>query len=205
MDFTFPFSSCEKANKGVAQPYSAAANLLSCAVILYYIVNAESFRTTVLFGSIFLFEVFHTFSHAVHIPGKWQQTIQHALTYGINAAFIYYFADLTGHPPSAALWTTLVILSILDIYSFFHFSITAYIGTQVALFVASSAYYYSWLKSKMKKGIGWILGLSCLILLLVWNEVTNCEFMMKWTAAPYHVAIELAGTVLFGVMGSVFH
>jgi hypothetical protein len=39
MEYTFPFHTCEKPQKGIAQPYSALFNLINCIIIFFFVKN----------------------------------------------------------------------------------------------------------------------------------------------------------------------
>lgn len=67
-EYTFPFNTCEIPNKkGVAQPYSALFNLINCIIIFYFLLKTKNNYTFILLFSILCFELFHTFSHSIHI------------------------------------------------------------------------------------------------------------------------------------------
>jgi len=69
-EYTFPFNTCEKVNKnGIAQPYSVLFNLINCFIILYFLLKTKHNYAFLLLFSILCFEVFHSFSHMIHIPG----------------------------------------------------------------------------------------------------------------------------------------
>jgi len=67
-EYTFPFDTCEKTNKnGIAQPYSALFNLINCLIIFYFLLKTKHNYTFILLFSILCFELFHLFSHIIHI------------------------------------------------------------------------------------------------------------------------------------------
>jgi hypothetical protein len=87
--YTFPFNTCEKPNKiGIAQPYSVFFNLLSCFIIIYFLTKTKSKYSFLLLIAILLFELFHTFSHTIHINNYSQIIITHLLAYFVN--FCYF-------------------------------------------------------------------------------------------------------------------
>ena len=52
-DYTFPCKTCEKPNKnGIAQPYSAFFNLITCSIILYFLLNTKTTHAFLLLFSI---------------------------------------------------------------------------------------------------------------------------------------------------------
>jgi len=204
MEFTFPFSSCEKAGDGVAQPYSSFINFVTCCVFFYFLVVSKSNPSRILLSTLLAFEAYHTFSHVVHLQDRTQMLTVHVLAYCINAAFLYFFANLTHHSPSILLVGILLALAALDIYSFMNLPILAYIATQTAIFFVVYLFYYKWLPPALKNGFVWIFGIAGIILLAIWNEMKNCDAMMKWWVAP-HVIVELLGLVMFTIIGNLFH
>jgi hypothetical protein len=74
-EYTFPFDTCEMPNKnGIAQPYSMIVNFMSCIIIFYFLLKTTKFYNFVFIFVIFIFELFHSFSHFVHIKGTIQIT-----------------------------------------------------------------------------------------------------------------------------------
>lgn len=69
-EYTFPFSTCEKPNKnGISQPYSSLLNLINCLIIFYFLIKTKQNYTFILIFCILCFELFHVFSHSIHISG----------------------------------------------------------------------------------------------------------------------------------------
>ena len=201
---TFPFNTCEKVNDGIAQPYSTAVNALNCAVLLYFLIQSKTNRARILISALLAFETFHTFSHAFHLAGNMQTNMAHLLAYVINASFLYYFADFTKRAPSPILIVVLLALVALDIYSFAHLPLVFYMSTQAAMFLTAYFFYYNFLSQTLKSGFIWLISLSSTILILVWNEMTNCAAMMNWWIAPYHALVELVGLAMFALIGKIF-
>jgi hypothetical protein len=198
--YTFPFSTCEVAQKGVAQPFSAAVNSLNCAMLLYFLVNARTRHAALLMASFLLFEVFHTYSHVTHIAGNVQQTIIHLMAYLVNASLFYAFYSHTRKWPVPLFWAFVTGIIAVDVYAFLYWPLVFSIGTQSLLLVAFMFYY--------RKGLPtlWpILGMIGVILFLVWNEAANCTQMLQAATLPYHVVIEIAGLFLFFLLGKAFY
>ena len=99
MKLTFPFNSCEIPNKnGIAQPYSTLVNVINCLVIVYFLVKTTTNYAFLLIASILCFELFHLFSHSIHIPGSIQTIVIHVISYFINISFFYAFYSYTKKP-----------------------------------------------------------------------------------------------------------
>ena len=91
ISYLIPFNTCETPNlNGIAQPYSAFFNLVSCFIIIYFLFITKNNSSKLLLFSILLFELFHTFSHTVHLNNNSQIIVTHLLAYFVN--FCYLFA-----------------------------------------------------------------------------------------------------------------
>jgi hypothetical protein len=205
--YTFPFDTCEKPNiNGIAQPYSALFNLINCVIIFYFLLKTEKKYTFILLFSILCFELFHVFSHIIHIPGSLQTNITHFLTYFINIAFFYLFYCFTKKMPSYAFVLYLLALVCFDIYSLFYLSIVFYIISQAIIMISLFLFYLPLLPESIQKAIYPIIFFIVLIIFLFLNEKYNCEKMMSYCPDfPYHILIEILGIVLFYIICSNFY
>ena len=203
--YTFPFHTCEKPKKGIAQPYSAVLNAINCIMIAYFLLQTKSLFSTFLLFSIFCFELFHTFSHIIHIPGKIQTMISHFLSYAINFAFLFFFIHLTNKVPSFAFLFYLLLLTLFDIYSLFYLSIVFYLISQAILMISLLTYYFPLLSNSIQKNIYKIISLTSMAILLFLNETYNCKKMLDFYPLPYHSLIEIVGVLLFYVICSTFY
>ena len=206
-EYTFPFSTCEKPNKsGIAQPYSSLLNLINCLVIFYFLLQTKQNYTFILLFVILCFELFHVFSHSVHIPGSMQINITHALSYCINFAFLFFFYNYTKKMPSIWFIIFYAFLICVDIYTFCNLNVVCYIFCQALLFLSVLLYYYPLLNKNMKDNIHIIFFLVTLIIILFLNEKYNCEKMMSiYPYFPYHILIEIIGILLFLIICSTFY
>jgi hypothetical protein len=206
-EYTFPFDTCEKSNKtGVAQPYSALFNLISCLIILFFLLKTKKLYTFLLLFSFFCFELFHVFSHIIHINGLIQINITHSLSYLMNIAFFYAFYSYTKKLPSYGFMLYLLILVCLDTYSFLYLSIIYYLTTQFSIFFSLLVYYFPLLPKFIKNRMYQILFFIILIILLFLNETYNCEKMLQiYPAFPYHIFIEITGIIFFYIICSIFY
>ena len=124
MSYTFPFSTCETPHKkGIAQPYSALFNGINCAIICYFLLQTKHNYTFVLFFFILCFELFHVFSHSVHLSGSIQTNIIHLLSYAINISLLFFFYNYTTILPSLTFILFCMGLIVLDIYLFFNMNL----------------------------------------------------------------------------------
>jgi hypothetical protein len=206
-EYTFPFNTCEKVNKnGIAQPYSLFFNLINCIIILYFLLQTKNNYTFMLLFLILCFELFHSFSHIVHIKGSIQLNIIHLLTYLINFAFFYLFYSYTKKFPNKFFILYLIVLVCLDIYSLFNLNIIYYLSTQSIIFISLLLYYYRLLPKIIQNSIYQLILLVGFVILLVLNETYNCERMLEfYPHFPYHIFIEITGIVFFYVICSNFY
>ena len=201
-EYIFPFNTCEKSNKnGIAQPYSVLFNLINCVIISCFLLKTKKKYTFILLFSILCFELFHLFSHIVHIQGSLQTNITHSLTYIINIAFIYFFYCYTNKLPSYAFIIYLLILVCFDIYSLFYLPIIFYIISQSTIMISLLVYYFPLLPKNIQNTLYQIIFLVGIIILLFLNEEYNCERMLQiYPYFPYHIFIEIIGIILFYII-----
>ena len=206
-EYTFPFSTCEKSNKnGIAQPYSALFNLINCIIIFFFLLKTKKNHTFILLFSILCFELFHLFSHIIHIEGSIQINITHSLTYFMNLAFFYVFYRYTNKLPNYEFVFYLIALICIDIYSFFNLTIVYYLLSQSAIFISLLVYYFPLLPNFIQNSVYQIIFFVGVIILLFLNEKYNCEKMLKiYPHFPYHIFIEIIGIVLFYIISSNFY
>jgi len=206
-EYTFPFNTCEKPNKnGIAQPYSALFNLINCAIILYFLLKTKHNYTFILLFSILCFELFHVFSHSIHILGSIQINITHMLSYCINIAFLFFFYNYAKKLPSICFIILYLFLIFFDIYAFCNMNVVYYIFSQALLFLSVLFYYYPLLTKNIKNKINIIFFLVLLIIILFLNEKYNCKKMLEtYPNFPYHIFIEIIGILLFYIICSSFY
>ena len=206
-EYTFPFNTCEKPQKnGIAQPYSAFFNLINCVIIFYFLLKTKQKYTFILLFSILCFELFHLFSHIVHIPGSIQINITHSLTYFMNIAFFYVFYYYTHILPSYEFIIFFIALVIFDIYSILNLTIIYYLLSQSAIFISLLIYYFPLLPDFIQTSVYQIIFFVIVIILLFLNEKYNCENMLYlYPYFPYHIFIEIIGIILFYIICSNFY
>lgn len=206
-EYTFPFNTCEKPNKvGIAQPYSALFNIINCVIVLYFLLKTKKHYILFLLFSILCFEMFHVFSHIVHIRGSIQTNITHTLTYFMNLALLYVFYSYTKKIPTYGFVFYLLILICFDIYSMFNLNIVYYIISQAVILISLLVYYYPLLPKFIQISVYQIIFCVGIIILLFINEKYNCEKMFKiYPHFPYHIFIEIIGIILFYIISSNFY
>ena len=205
IEYTFPFHTCEKPTKGIAQPYSALFNLFNTMMIFYFLLYTQKWYTFLLLFSICIFEAFHLLSHIIHIKGPIQINITHVLAYFMNIAFFCAFSSSTHKVPSLLFMIYLFIVVCIDIYSFFNLSFVYYLTTTSLIYFSLLFYYFPYLPSKVQKNIYSIIGLIGVVILLFLNESLNCKKMLSVYSFPYHIIIESVGIFLFYIICKTFY
>ncbi len=201
-NYTFPFSTCERYRTIIAQPFSSLVNIIIVIFLIYCLFQAKSIQLKYVFMSFILFELWHTLSHMMFIPGTIQQSAVHLLAY--NIAFGTLFALLHFSKSSLNLYQIiiLIVVVILDITIFVMYSSSdgIYIilsGTLLFMVVLSCLY-----KKYSTFVLYYIIGLLGLALLFV-NEAINCKWMLiQWPNFPFHIFIEIYGLGLFYVLSN---
>ena len=203
--YTFPFNTCEKPKSGlIAQPYSVFFNLVSCAIVVYFLTKTKSIWPALLLLSILLFEMFHTFSHAVHIKGNGQIIITHLLAYLVNLCYflaLYKYSDVL---PSALFLFYLGGVILFDVYAFKHLPFIFYLSSQFLIFISLFLYYFKYFSAEMKARIPLIFSLTGVILLLFINETYNCAKMLEKFSFPFHILIEITAIFIVYNISSLF-
>jgi len=206
-EYTFPFNTCERtSDSGLAQPYSAIINVITCLIILYFLLKTDNPHSFLLMLSILIFEAFHAFSHMIHIAGSIQIIITHALAYCMNIAFFNLFYQTTLVFPSNHFLIYMICVVLLDIYSFFNFDFVYYLVTSSLIFISLIVYYYRFLPKFIQKSIWTIIAVVVVIIGLFFNESCNCANMLEYYPNfPYHIIIELIGMYLFYIICGNFY
>jgi hypothetical protein len=203
----FPFKTCETPHKDsiIKQPVSAFFNILSCIILIYYIIIAKTFAIKLCLFSFLLFQAFHAFSHMHHIEGNIQTIIIHILSYLLSITSFYTLFILCKKLPSYSIILFIIILIVIDIYIFLfqnHSILGIFSG--FAIIVVTYLSYYMFYPKFIKTILKYIiLGLFILSLVII-NEKMNCDNMIAYSNLPYHAIIEIIGLILFTSLGYMF-
>jgi len=206
-EYTFPFDTCEKPkSKFFAQPYSVAVNFFSTLIVLYFLYNTQTLHAFILFFSLLLFDLSHTFSHFIHIKPGIQITLVHVLAYFLNFSFFYALYKYTKKSPSILLIIFLIIVLSIDIYAYINLSFVYYLFTQIIFFFSIFIYYYSSLPKYMKKNLNMLLIIIVVIYLGFLNEAYNCKKMLeKFPNFPFHAIIEMLILIAVYIFSITFY
>lgn len=201
--FVFPYNTAEKVREDsiVKQPYSAFINTITCIMILYFLLKTETIHGFLLVFSVLLFELFHTFSHIVHLKHIYylQSQILHSIALIVNATVLYSFCKYSKKDLPLGIVIFITLLLGFDNYAFRNLHISYYINTQIIIFFTVIYYYYPYIKKfftplKIKLYItGFVIGYLAFM-----NETVNGEYMMKhYSNIPFHAIVELSIFVIF--------
>jgi hypothetical protein len=199
MDFTFPYSTCEKPQRDnfIQQPYSTIVNIITVFVLIYFMYISKSWYLKIVFLTYILFEIWHTLSHMIFIGGNIHHTVSHILAYIIAFTTLYVFLVLTNSKLSTIYVITLFIIVCIDLYiAYFIGGIYMVISGFTLFMIILIAFY-----KKFKSFIIYLLILLLGLILLELNEYFNCKSMLQlYPNFPFHVFIELYGLILFYIL-----
>lgn len=206
-DYTFPFDTCERPNKtGIAQPYSVFVNLITCSIVLFFLLKTKNNHSFFLLFSLLVFEIIHTFSHLIHIKGHFLVTITHIAGFLVNISFLNFLYNYTHILPKLYYLFFLGCILLLDAYSFFNLSFIYFVLTQIFLFVAILYYYYPVLPKQIKSKIQLILLITGLVYLGFVNEKVNCKTMLNmFPKFPFHAIIETLSIIPIYLFSHTFY
>jgi len=203
-DLFFPFNTCETPNKeGVAQPYSVMLNVVSCLIVLFFLLQTRHLYTFLFLLSILCFQLFHAFSHTIHIEGPFQTNVIHVLSYFTNitlGATLYFY---TRYFPDPYFIFYLFLLVCIDIYCFMRSWILSSFYSQEVMLISLLIYYFRILSTSLKRSIYWIIFFVILVSFVILNEKYNCKKMLAfYPEFPYHIFIEIPGIILSYIISS---
>jgi hypothetical protein len=206
--YNFPFDTCEKSQQKsyIKQPYSAFTNLITSIMIFYFLINSLHIRSFFLILSFLFFELFHTFSHSIHIPGNIQMQITHSLSYLINFSLFYFFYNYTKKIPNIEFIIFYLLIIALDIYSVIKLPMIFYLFTQAALFLSILFYYKNSIPKRLQNNFYILLFLVFTIIALFINEMYNCTTLLNmFENIPFHIFIEIVGFFVFFILCKTFY
>tara|TARA_B100000424_G_scaffold28932_1_gene19841 strand:+ start:23 stop:673 length:651 start_codon:yes stop_codon:yes gene_type:complete len=207
-NFLFPFSTCEKINKRgfIQQPYSAIINGISAIIVLFFLLYTKLGPLFFLFLSIFVFQIYHMFSHMVHINGNIQTNTIHIISYLVNFSLFYVLYEKSNQELKTLFLFLYIFLIILDLYAFFNLSTIYFIPTQVMLFLSLLVYYFKYLPNLLKNNLHNLIIIIFIIYGLVLNEKYNCKNMLEmFPNFPFHILIEIFGLLFFSFFSFTFY
>lgn len=202
----FPFSTCESnSNNGiVAQPFSAAVNLVTCFALLGLMSTAKTRPVRLVLGVYALFQAWHAFSHAKHVTGNIQTNVVHVLAYMMSLATLYAILALSQGDLSHLIACLIVGTIIVDLYVWVYVKGVWTVFSGLVVLATLVFGNYDRLPSFFKACIPYLVVGLMILFALVANEKYNCERMMRHKVLPYHAAIEIVGFVLFVALAVLF-
>jgi hypothetical protein len=208
--YTFPFNSCEvPQNKGVAQPYSTTINFILCGIIIFYLLKSNNLYSRLFLASILIFNIFHTFSHTIHI--KFFKNSQFLLTHFSAIVSTIFFLLLLNHITKKKLmnWQiyTLLFLYLFDIYIITQEVSHIYnIIIFLILLFLIMLFNYNYLSGKIKQSIIYIIFFSSIVLFFQIFEIFNCQYILKnFNYFPFHIITEFSAFIPIYLLCNSFY
>jgi hypothetical protein len=188
MEYNFPFTTCEKPQLGsiVAQPVSAAINLVTCVCLVAILVFlAKTPFDVLLIISLILFELWHAFSHIRHIPGNIQASVIHGLVYLISALTLLVIYNVTG-TVAIGFVIIAIIIDIIILFCIQNRKIAVISGVFVfAAVLIANIHVFPPLYIRV------LFGLLCIGIIVFLLEHHYCEKAMNVVTLPYHAFVEM--------------
>jgi hypothetical protein len=170
------------------------------------LVKTQNWHAFWLLLPLLIFELNHTLSHFIHIPGSFLFTITHVSGFLVNLALLNFLYHVTRTMPPwyyIALWGAILAV---DGYAFFNLSFIYFVLTQIVLFIAILFFYYSRLSKPVQRSFQWILGSTVVIYLGFVNEKLHCKDMLNaFPNFPFHVIIETLSIVPIYLLSSTLY
>ena len=209
MFYFYPFHTCEQpyiSSKYIAQPVSATINIITVSILTYFFIKSHTIEIKLLLLSFIAFQVFHAFSHIIHIDGNIQSNIIHIIWYFLTFMILLTSIKITNKYPDIYIILLLIFVIIIDISILIYSINKVYmIFTAFALPLIIVISYYKYYPEEMKKAIPYLIGLLFILIIVLLNEKFNCELMMSYINLPYHAIIELLGLILFALLAYIFY
>jgi hypothetical protein len=203
----FPFNTCEKPNQsGIAQPYSVSINILSCLIVLFFLVQSKSIYSFVFLFFILLFQLFHAFSHCLHISNSIQTNMIHMIAYLVNLSNFILLYHYTHSFPATWFFIVLFVLVCMDFYFLFFEDTLYYVVSQFIIILFIYFYYYPLLPKFIQRSIFSISFFIIVISIIIFNEKINCKKMLEFFPHfPFHILVEITGLIIFYIIASNFY
>jgi hypothetical protein len=197
--YTFPFNSCEIPQKnGIAQPYSTTINLFLCSIIIFYLAKSNNNYSRMFLASVLIFNIFHTFSHFIHI--SFFTNGQFYLTHFSAIISTFFFILLLNNITKKNLFQwqiwLLLLLYIFDlILIILNISHIYNIITFLLLLFLIMIFYYGFLSGKIKQNIIYIILFSLIVLFFQIFEIFHCQFILENFNFPFHIMTEISACI----------
>jgi hypothetical protein len=202
----FPFKTCEEPSENglVAQPVSATINIITCIILMYFMLQARTTAVRILFLSFITFQAFHAFSHIQHIDGSIQVNVIHVIWYMLSFTALYTIITLSKISPSIYIIAMLCALIIIDLYIWNFIGGVYMIFSGFAILLSIVISYYNSYPTFIKNALIYMIIGLCILLAFIVNEKLNCENMIAYANLPYHAIIETLGLILFIALAYLF-
>jgi len=208
--YTFPFNSCEIPQKnGISQPYSTMINIILCIIIFLFLLKSNNIYSKLFLLSILVFNIFHTFSHTMHIKNL--KNSQFLLTHFSAIISTFFLIILLNYITKKNI-NLFQILFLIFLYLFDIFLIisnTSHIYNiiifMIILFIIM-IFYYNFLSNTIKKYIIYIIIFSIIVLFFQVFEILNCEYILQnFKNFPFHIITESSAFIPITLLCYTFY
>ena len=208
--YTFPFNSCEIPQKnGIAQPFSTTINLILCCIIIFYLLKSNNLYSRLFLSSILIFNIFHTFSHTLHVKilKNGQFLLTHFSAIISSLCFILLLNHITKKTLVPWQFYTLLFLYIFDIYLITqNFSHIYNIITILIILFLIMIFNYHLLSGKLKEKIIYIIFFSAVVLFFQIFEIFNCQYILEnFKNFPFHIMTEISAYIPIFLLCNSFY
>jgi len=198
--YTFPFNSCEVPKKnGIAQPYSTAINIILFAVIFLFLLQSNNIYSTLFLTSILVFNIFHTFSHVIHLDNY--GNLQFLLTHFSAILSTIILITLLSHivKKNINLWyfCILFLLYFTDILLVIYNSSHTYnIAIFMIILLSIMLYFYKFVSNTIKTNIIYIIFFGFIVFSVQIFENFNCHnLLLNYDNFPFHILTEITSFI----------
>jgi hypothetical protein len=173
--------------------------LILCCIIIFFLLKSNNLYSRLFLLSILIFNIFHTFSHALHV--KLVKNGQFLLTHFSAIISSLFFILLLNHITKQKLLTwqfcILLFLYVFDIYIITqNFSHIYNIITFLIILFLIMIFNYHLLSRKLKEKIIYIIFFSAIVLFFQIFEIFNCQYILEnFKNFPFHIITEISAYI----------
>jgi hypothetical protein len=180
-----------------------------CCIIIFFLLKSNNLYSRLFLLSILIFNIFHTFSHALHV--KLVKNGQFLLTHFSAIISSLFFILLLNHITKQKLLTwqfcILLFLYVFDIYIITqNFSHIYNIITFLIILFLIMIFNYHLLSRKLKEKIIYIIFFSAIVLFFQIFEIFNCQYILEnFKNFPFHIMTEISAYIPIFLLCNSFY
>jgi hypothetical protein len=205
-EWIFPHSTCERTLQDhlVLQPWSFGVNLLNVALLGRYAIISQSTPARLAILSFILFEILHSFSHAIHYDRQFHEIGIHVA--GYLMAITSYIALKNETKYTLTFTSKLIIfLSILiDLIIFSTVRSIYGVASGLNLLTVTVAQFFHVLQPDKRILIQRLIAGVVVLFFMFVIEKHHCAYFMRINFQYHPFIVEPWGLILFQMLASVF-